>query len=57
MSLVQLTTYQTISPKEQLTAYNSMLDALDANFTYTLGQVANPIPALNLGAAGDTLVL
>ena len=57
MSLVQLTTYQTISPKEQLTAYNSMLDALDANFTYTLGQVANPIPALNLGAAGDILCI
>lgn len=57
MSLVKLTDYQTISTKQQLDVYNSMLEAVDANFTYALEQLANPIPALATGAAGDALCI
>jgi hypothetical protein len=46
MSLISLAGYKTLSDKKLLEAFNEALVAADANFVYTLDQVASPVPSL-----------
>lgn len=47
MSLTPLVTHKTLSEKRLLEAFNEALVTADANFVYTLGQVASPVPSLS----------
>lgn len=55
MSLIPLTDYKTLSDKKLLQVFNDAMTAVDANFTYTLGQVASPVPSLT-GVAQDSVL-
>lgn len=55
MSLTSLSNYKTLSEKRLLEAFNEAMTAADANFTYTLGQVASPVPSLT-GVAQNSVI-
>lgn len=55
MSLTPLTNYKTLSDKRLLEAFNDAMTAVDANFAYTLGQVASPVPSLT-GVAKNSVI-
>lgn len=57
MSLTPLTNYKTLSDKRLLEAFNDAMTAVDANFTYTLGQVASPVPDLTGVAQNSVLAV
>jgi hypothetical protein len=55
MSLTPLISYKTLSDKRLLEAFNEAMTAADANFSYTLGQVASPVPSLS-GVAPNSVI-
>lgn len=54
-SLIDLSTYKTISEKQLVNTYNQLIDAVNSNFAYTLNQVTDPVPSTALGNFGDVL--
>jgi hypothetical protein len=55
MSLTPLTNYKTLSDKRLLESFNEAMTIADANFAYTLGQVASPVPSLT-GVAQNSVI-
>lgn len=53
--LTDLSTYKTISDKQLVGNYNLLIDAVNANFAFTLLQVTDPVPATSTGVVGDVL--
>ena len=56
-SLTDLTQYSIRSDRQLVDSHNSLLTALNENFSYTLTQVANPIPNIATGQVGQVLAI
>jgi hypothetical protein len=55
--LTDLSTYKTISDSQLVGNYNLLIDAVNANFAFTLMQVSDPLPSTSSGRVGDVLAI